>query len=98
MVKKSTASQETATILALKVVGYLAESKDLLEVFLNSTGLDENTLRTCLEDPEFQAAILDFLMMDDTWLLGFAQAHSVQPEEILGARAALPGGDLPHWT
>ncbi|MCA8884244.1 MAG: DUF3572 family protein [Rhodobacteraceae bacterium] len=91
-------SEEAAGILAIKALGYLAGQEDLLQVFLNTTGLAAESLKERLDDPDLQAAVLDFLLMDDAWVLGFADAHRIAAEHVAAARAALPGGDLPHWT
>lgn len=84
--------------MALRAVEFLAGSEDLLGVFLGSTGQDRDALAVQLAEPEFQAAVLDFLLMDDAWVLDFAAFAEVSPEQVLQARAALPGGGVPHWT
>jgi len=42
--------------------------------------------------------IWDFLMMSDENVLGFCEASGRDPNTISEIRAALPGGDVPHWT
>ncbi len=42
--------------------------------------------------------MLDFLLSDEATLMAFAQDAGVSPDRPLRARAALPGGELPHWT
>jgi hypothetical protein len=49
-------------------------------------------------DPIFLGAVLDFLMMDDAWVIGFCDHLSIPYERIMQARAALPGGEQVHWT
>ena len=44
------------------------------------------------------ASVLDFLVMDDRWVIGFCDAAQLSYETPMQARAALPGGQLPHWT
>ena len=41
---------------------------------------------------------LDFLMQEDAWVLDFCGQNGLPPITLQSARAALPGGALPHWT
>ena len=66
--------------------------------FLGSTGCSSDELRTRASDPEFLGFVLDFLMQDEAALLAFCETSGLQPDRPIRARAALPGGDLPHWT
>jgi hypothetical protein len=91
-------SQEAAETLALQALGWLAASDDLLPVFLGSTGASEADLRARAVDPLFLGAVLDFLMMDDAWVVAFCDSHSVPYEGLMMARAALPGGAEVNWT
>lgn len=90
--------RETAETTALQALGWLAGSEDLLPVFLGSTGLSEHDLRTRADDPELLAAVLDFLLMDDAWLMAFCDDHRIAYHRVVEARAALPGGEQVHWT
>jgi len=87
-----------AETLALRVVDFLARTDDLLEVFLASSGLAAEDLRRRLDDPDILAAALDFVLLDDDWVVAFAGEAGVDPAEVAAARRALPGGELPHWT
>lgn len=89
--------QEHAEVIALGALGWLAEA-ELLDAFQSSTGVDRETIRNGAEDPDFLAAVLDFILMRDDWVEGACAAASLRPETLLAARAALPGGSLPHWT
>lgn len=91
-------TQGQAEILALQALGWLATEEDLLGVFLGAGGVTHSDLRERAQDPEVLAAVLDFILMDDAWIMGFATAASIQPETVLQARGALPGGADPHWT
>ena len=91
-------SQESAEVLALQALAWLAGNEDLLPTFLGSTGASEADVRAGASDPEFLGAVLDFLMMDDAWVVQFCDTHGIAYERIMPARAALPGGDQVHWT
>lgn len=87
-----------AEILALQALGWLAQSDDLLTVFLNASGMVEQDLKTRADDAEVLAAVLDFVLMDDAWVMGVCADAGTTPEILMRARAALPGGADPHWT
>lgn len=89
---------EEAETVALQALAWLAAEDDLLQVFLGSAGLGAGDLKARASDPEVLAAVLDFLVMDDTWVKAFAESLGRSPEDAMRARAALPGGALPHWT
>ena len=89
---------DRAELLAIQVLGWLLEDDELTVVFLGSTGSDAGHLRARARDPELLGAVLDFTLMDDAWVLAAAAHAGVAPEDILRARAALPGGDAPHWS
>lgn len=91
-------SSEDAETLALEALGWMAAEDDLLQVFLGSAGLSSSELAARANDPELLAAVLDFLLTDDRMVQNFSTATGRPPEAAMRARAALPGGDLPHWT
>ncbi len=90
--------KDEAEALALQALGWIAGEDDLLSVFMGSAGLSSSDLKARASDPELLSAVLDFLLMDDAWVLRFAEASGHRPEAALQARAALPGGQLPNWT
>ena len=90
--------QEFAQSIALQAVVWIANETDTLRHFLSATGMSELDLRARIEEPEFLAAVLDFLLMDDDWVLSFAKFAEIAPEDLVAARRVLPGGDIPHWT
>ncbi len=87
-----------AETLALKVLTWLASDPDMLRHFCAATGTAPTDLGTSAGDAEFLAGVLDFLALDNSWILSFSSHTDVPPETLTSARAALPGGDLPHWT
>ena len=66
--------------------------------FLGATGVSEADLRARAAEPDFLASVMDFLLMDDAWVISCAQNFNWPPEHLAEIRAALPGGDLPNWT
>lgn len=90
--------QEFAHTIALQAVSWIANESDMLRHFLAATGLSEQDMRDGLGNPDLLAAVMDFLLMDDRWILDCAQFVGVTPEEFVSARQHLPGGEIPHWT
>ena len=91
-------AREHAETVGLRALAWLAAEEGLLEVFLGASGLAMEDLRHRAGEPEVLAAVLDFVLMDDQWVLGFAAEAGLAPEAVARARAALPGGAQPHWT
>ncbi len=90
--------QESAHVLALQALSWLAADDELFPAFLNATGAGLDDLRARAGDVEFLGAILDFLMMDDRWVIGFCDQHALPYTAPQEARSALPGGASFHWT
>ena len=89
---------QAAETLALSALAWLAANDELWPIFMGSTGADATNLRAQARDPEFLAAVLDFILMDDAWITECARALEQKPETLSRARAALPGGAQVHWT
>jgi hypothetical protein len=89
--------QEVAEIGAMRALGWLVGQDDLVEVFLGSSGASLDDLRARAAEPEFLASVLDFILMDDAWVLSCAEALEIRPRRWQ-LRQALPGGGLPNWT
>jgi len=90
--------QKIAETLAAQALAWLAAQEDLLAVFLGSTGASTDDLRKNAGDPMFLGSVLDFLMMDDAWVVAFCDSVSAAYTDPMHARAALPGGAQTHWT
>ena len=89
---------EEAEIYALKATNWLISKQDLVEVFMASTGVSEITIKNEFHDGVFLAAILDFLLLDDNWVIDACQAMGLEPEAMSVVRQLLPGGEKVHWT
>lgn len=90
--------REQAETLGLQALGWLAGQDELSGAFMGASGLSADDLKTRAGDPEFLGFVLDFLLGDEDALLAFCEVADVTPDRPMRARAALPGGDLPHWT
>lgn len=93
-----TAGRENAETVALQALAWLAGHDDLWPLFLGSTGLAPGDVAARAREAEFLASVLDFLMMDDSWVVGFCDSARLPYDRPRAARAALPGGATPDWT
>ena len=93
-----TISADRAEVIALQALGWLVGNEELLPVFLGATGSSEDDIRQRAADAEFLGSVLDFLMMDDAWVVAFCDANGLAYEDPMAARAQLPGGEQVHWT
>lgn len=90
--------QDKAETIALQALGWLVGNDDLRPVFMGATGIDENDLRLRAGEAEFLGSVLDFLLMDDAWVVACCDAMALPYDQLMQARAALPGGQQVHWT
>jgi hypothetical protein len=96
--KGSILTRPAAEALALDVLGWLAADETRIGGLLAASGLDPAELRRRAAQPAFLGFVLDHLLADEAMVLAFARETGHAPDAALRARAALPGGDLPHWT
>lgn len=89
---------DAAEKIAVQALGWLASDQELMGLFLGATGSAPDDLRQATADPAFLISVLDFLMMDDAWVIRFCDDHSMPYETPMQARQHLPGGAQVHWT
>lgn len=85
-----------AETVAIGALGWIAGDAELLSTFLGSSGLMPEDLRRRAGEPEVLAAVLDFLLMDDAWVIAFCDTAGLGYDRVRLARAALPGA-APDW-
>lgn len=93
-----TLSPENAETFALQALGWLLGNEELLPVFMGATGVGADDLRSNAGDPVFLASVLDFLMLDDAWVVAFCDSVGAPYDRPMSARGALPGGMQVNWT
>lgn len=94
MAAKGTASAARAEAeeIGLAALVFMTEDADRLGHFLNDTGFSPDELRSAAGSPETLAAVLDYLLNDESMLMVFAAGADLDPSAIGPARAQLPGG------
>lgn len=90
--------QEQAETVAIQALGWMAGNDEVLGQFMGASGASIDDLRTGAGDPAFLGALLDFLMLEDAWVMAFCDAAGLPYDAPMRARAALPGGAQMHWT
>lgn len=63
-----------------------------------ASGAGADDLRNGATDPAFLGSVLDFVMMDDVWVVAFCDSAGLSYDAPMRARAALPGGEQVNWT
>lgn len=91
-------SSDAAETLALNALTWLAGHDELMPVFMGATGASVGDLKARAGDPAFLASVLDFITMDDQWVVEFCDAHRLEYTAPMTARQALPGGEQVNWT
>lgn len=89
---------DRAEHIAILALGWLGQNEELFPVFLGASGTNADDLRAQAENPAFLASVLDFITMDDAWVVEFCDLNTLKYEDPLTARYALPGAEAVHWT
>ena len=87
-----------AETLAIQALGWLAANDELWPVFTGSTGASAADMRDRATDPAFLASVLEFVTMDDAWVVAFCDTVDAPYDMPLRALYALPGAERVEWT
>lgn len=82
---------EEAETLAIHALRFLAGDSARLGRFLALTGLEPAELKASASEPHLLAAVLDYLLRDESLLLVFAADQRVAPESVALAHHSLTG-------
>lgn len=80
-----------AETLAIKALTFLVNSPHALARFAAASGAGTLNFREGAEDPEFLAAVLDFIASEEDLARAFCAAEELKPDALHSARRALPG-------
>ena len=64
----------SAEIFALEALAWMAQDEDVLSLFLNASGSSVADLKAQAQSSEFLLAVLDFILLEDQWVLDCAEA------------------------
>ena len=90
--------KEIAETRALEVLTWVLSEGDLIQVFMGATGASQNDLRSNTLSHEFLISILDFVLMDDRWVISCGKFLNIDPSQIQLIRMSLDGGREVNWT
>jgi hypothetical protein len=90
--------REIAETKALEVLTWVLSEDDLIQVFMGTTGASQNDLRSNTLSHEFLISILDFVLMDDRWVISCSKFLNIDPSQIQLIRMSLDGGQEVTWT
>jgi hypothetical protein len=89
MQKRTPYSQQTAEILAVQALTFIAEDDTRLASFIAATGIDPQSIRDAAREPDFLAGVLDHILADEKLLIAFADSAGIDPAEMTRAHQAL---------
>ena len=90
--------REIAETKALEVLTWVLSEDDLIQVFMGTTGASQNDLRLNTLSHELLISILDFVLMDDRWIISCSKFLNIDPSQIQLIRMSLDGGQEVTWT
>ena len=91
-------NKEIAETRALEVLTWVLSEDDLIQVFMSTTGASQDDLRSNTLNHEFLISILDFVLMDDSWVISCSKFMNIDPSQIQVIKMALDGGQEVNWT
>jgi hypothetical protein len=86
-------NQDRAATIALQGIAHIVNDEHLLDAFTSYTGVDPQAFKAALADEGFLAAVLGFLLDEESRVLAFAAAADLNPEEVQRAWQILSGED-----
>ncbi len=89
MAKKALLTLGVAEAMGLESLIFLAEDEARLGRFLSLTGTGPAELRQSAGEPAMLAAVLDYLLGDESLLLVFTSSKNYAPEDVAPAQALL---------
>jgi hypothetical protein len=100
MKKPLSAARESAELLAVQALTFIAKDEARMHAFLGATGLEPDQIRAAARHDGFFAGVLEHILDNESLLVAFADSTGINPAEIARARVALGRGadwerDLP---
>ena len=90
--------RETAETVAAQALEWVAGDAERINGFLSLSGLSPAQLMVQAGDARVLGAVLDFLLTEDRLIIAFCDEVGLAYTVPQAARAALPGGEVWHWT
>ena len=87
--KRGVGSGKDAETIGVEALSFLASNPEVLQRFLDVTGMEAGQLREAASKPSFFVGLLDFILAHEPTVLDFAAAAALDPTEIGMAREKL---------
>jgi len=91
-------TQDQAEKMAISALGWMANDVDVMGQFLGWSGASVDDLKHIAQAPEMLLAVIDFILLQDEWVIAASEEIGLPPEKFRTIREALPGGQETHWT
>ncbi len=78
--------------IAIDALGYIASEPELMQRFLDLTGIEADGIRQAAAQPGFFVGVLDFLLANENDVVDFSHATGTPLEAVQIARDKLDGG------
>lgn len=91
MLKQHPQESDSAEVIALRALAFLASDPDRFARFLRLTGLTLSDIRERAAEPRFLAAVMTHLRGDQSLLLMFAERVNLHPSDVDRAGRDLVG-------
>lgn len=89
--RKSGSGKDAETI-GIDALGFVANDGELMQRFLDLSGIDAGKVRSLAAHPAFFVGLLDFILAHEPTLMAFAGAAGLDPAEVQAARQKLDAG------
>ena len=97
--KSKQMAENAQGFIQIKSMGRMSHARELRlheqDVLVAIDGLP---IKSDIQNTVFLVAVLDFLLLDDKWVIEACGAMKLQPELMQTARLFLPGGEQVNWT
>ena len=87
----------SAEAVGLQAVSFIISDDTLRDRFIAISGVDPDSIRTLITQPEFLINVLDFLIQHEPDLIDFASETNLPPESVVKAWRQLGGGVGQEW-
>ena len=88
-------NRDSAEIIALNGLTFIAENEQYLASYLNLSGIDLTLLKDNMSNqetmPHILASIFDFLLQNEKILIEFSETYTIEPMDIDKGRRCFPG-------
>ena len=84
-------SGKDADTIGIEALAFLASRPEVLQRFLDVTGMEAGDLRSAASHRQFFVGLLDFILAHEPTVLDFASAEGLDHGEIGAARNCLEG-------